>query len=147
MRAIFDELALPLQIASCFIMTGVILVIQLIHYPGFAQIDKILFTNFHARHSKALGLIAGPMMCAELITALWLARSGAPGFVLNAAAVLILWFLTFFISVPAHNHLAFGFDEKIWRRLLTTNWPRTILWCLRTAFFFIFLTTLIKAAS
>lgn len=116
-------------------MAGVISVIQLIHYPCFVHIDRGQFSGFHLQHSKVLGLIAGPAMCIELLSAVWLARNGSLIFVVNLAAVITLWCLTFFVSVPAHNLLASGFQEKAWQRLVSTNWIRTALWGLRAVLF------------
>lgn len=129
MKTSVDAFALYLQFASCLYMAGVISVIQLIHYPSFIHINREQFPNFHQQHSKALGIIAGPAMCIELFSALWLARSGLWFFTINVAAVGVLWFLTFFISVPSHNQLTAGFDQKAWERLVKTNWFRSFLWC------------------
>ena len=127
-----DSWALTIQTASCFFMTGVILIIQRIHYPCFAQIKIEEFSNFHGQHTKALGSIAGPAMILELVSALWLSRWGEPWWVLNAIGVCSLWALTFLVSVPAHNRLAKGFDQTAWRRLVSTNWLRTLLWGVRS---------------
>lgn len=116
-------------------MAGVISVIQLIHYPSFVHISRDQFLGFHSQHSKALGLIAGPMMCIELFSALWLAKNGNVFFIANLICVVSLWCLTFFISVPAHHQLAAGFNEKAWSRLVKTNWLRTLLWCIRAIVF------------
>lgn len=142
MNTLFDSTALSIQFTSCTFLAGIISVIQLIHYPGFAFIHKEKFSEFHLRHTNALGFIAGPSMCLELISAVWLAKSGNTFFILNLLGVIILWLLTFLVSVPAHNYLRSGFDEKAWRRLVSTNWIRTIIWNLRAIAFsisFVFL--------
>jgi hypothetical protein len=127
-----DSFVWTLQISSCFYMTGVISVIQWIHYPSFANIEREKFSAFHKKHINALGFIAGPAMVIELVTALWLTKSGNPFFILNALLVCLLWFITFFISVPLHNRLAENFDEPVWRKLLKTNYLRSFLWILRS---------------
>jgi hypothetical protein len=129
-----DSLAWTAQIASCFYMTGVISVIQSIHYPSFKFIQKD-FTQFHADHCRSLGLIAAPMMCLELASALWLVKNGEFWLLVNLATVVLLWALTFLVSVPAHNKLATGFDELAWSHLVKTNWWRTILWLARSMVF------------
>lgn len=129
-----------LHFAACFFMTGVISVIQLIHYPCFAEIEPGKFAQFHARHSRALGWIAGPAMCVELATAIWLVKSGHAGWMLNLAAVAALWLITFGVSVPAHNRLATGFDLSAWQRLCRTNWLRSALWGARSLVFACVLT-------
>lgn len=127
-----DHVALAIQFASCLFMTGVISVIQLIHFPSFARIDRQQFTLFHRHHSTALSLIAGPAMVGELLSTLWLARDWATWPILSAVSVVALWAATFFISVPAHNRLAEGFDEGLWRRLVATNWLRSAIWSVRS---------------
>lgn len=130
-----DSIALSLQILSCLFMAGVISVIQLIHYPSFVFIKEQEFKKFHTLHTKALGWIAGPFMLIELLTALWLAKNGGLGFILNLLAVLLLWGVTFLISVPSHHILANGFNEKAWIRLVKTNQIRTLLWSIRAVMF------------
>lgn len=138
-----DSAALAVHIVSCVFMAGVISVVQLIHYPCFVQIDKAQFSNFHLRHTRALGWIAGPAMCAELISAIWIARSGNLFLILNLVSVITIWILTFSISVPSHKRLAMGFNETAWRRLLGTNWLRSFLWCSRALLFLISLVFLL----
>lgn len=127
-------------------MTGVIFLIQLIHYPSFNMIDKQYFVEFHSRHTQALGWVAGPFMLAELLTALWLARLGNGWFVVNALLTGILWVVTFAISVPYHHQLESGFDEKAWKGLTKSNWLRTTIWCGRSLAFLLALTLEIKVS-
>ncbi len=136
----FDRLAWVLQIFSCFYMTGVILIIQRIHYPSFRMVDRKHFVEFHACHTQALGWVVGPVMCIELVTAFWLARSGNAWLVANLLGTILLWAITFAVSVPYHNRLTNGFDEKSWQGLKNTNWWRTSLWSLRSFAFLIFLS-------
>ena len=130
-----DFAILAIHFAGCFYMTGVILVIQFIHYPCFAQIERSKFAQFHNGHSNALGWIAGPAMIVELLSALYIAREASSLAILNLCAVLLLWGITFLVSVPAHNRLARGFEEQAWHRLIGTNWFRTALWGLRSCSF------------
>lgn len=139
-----DQFALALQLASCFTMTGVILVIQLIHYPCFSQISRSSFTAFHAQHSSVLSLTAGPVMTVELFSALWLAQNGNPWLILNVLAVTLTWLITFFISVPSHNQLSQGFNQNAWEKLVQTNWLRTGLWSLRSLAFLVWLSVLLR---
>ena len=147
MTAALLTTSLVLQAASCFLMTGVILVIQLIHYPCFIHMDRQKFPEFHKKHTAALGLIAGPLMILEFATAVILL--GGPGTwqKVNLLTVVILWAITFFISVPAHNKLALGFDHGSWRKLVSTNWMRTVLWSGRSVFYFFLLLHLFSIHS
>lgn len=118
--------------ASCF-MAGLIAIIQFIHYPAFAIIDRSRFKEFHERHSKALLFIAGPVMLVELVTAVHLAASRDLLMFVNLCVVLVLFLLTFLVSAPLHAKLANGFTTEVWARLVKTNWLRTGLWFLRAA--------------
>ena len=117
---------------SAFYMCGMIWLIQLIHYPSFFHINASSFQQFHSQHTAVMGLIVGPAMVVELLTALWLLNYETNLFNLaNATIILALWLLTFLVSVPLHNKLAQGHDLAIIQNLIQTNWPRTILWTVR----------------
>lgn len=121
------------HIAACCFMAGLIAITQFIHYPAFAMIDRKKFVEFHKRHSKALGSIAGPVMLVELVTAVHIATSLDWFMLVNLCAVLVLFILTFLVSAPLHTRLANGFELEVWVRLVKTNWLRTGLWFLRAA--------------
>ena len=141
MTAQWDSYVLALHIGACFYMTGVIAVIQSVHYPSFADIADLKFVDFHRRHSDGLGFIVGPVMVVELATALWLCHNLGALAILNFAAVLGLWLSTFLISVPCHNSLASGFLADAHRKLVRTNWIRTALWSSRSLAFLLVLAT------
>ena len=49
-------------------------------------------------------------------------------------AVLQIWASTFFLSVPCHEKLARdGFTEETVRKLIISNWMRTLVWTGRSA--------------
>ncbi len=55
---------------------------------------------------------------------------------LAAAGLLLLvtiWLSTFFVQVPCHRALERGFDARVHRRLVSSNWIRTAGWSLRAA--------------
>jgi hypothetical protein len=115
----------------CAYMTGVIWLIQLVHYPSFQRINAGEFRAFHSTHTRFLGLLVGPAMVGELVSAAVLASTWEPLWILNFALVLALWGATFFMSVPLHNTLAAGRDPRAMDRLVLTNWPRTCIWTVR----------------
>ena len=43
----------------------------------------------------------------------------------------VIWSSTFLVQIPCHESLAKGFDAVVHRRLVTTNWSRTVAWSLR----------------
>lgn len=128
-----------LQFACCFYLTGVIWVIQLTHYPAFSFIGEKDFIRFHARHTTVMGLIVGPVMVVELVTAIILCFQYEVGWLCNLAAVVVVWFSTFFLSVPCHNKLSRGLDPVEINKLVRSNWLRTVIWTMRSVLFFILL--------
>jgi hypothetical protein len=122
-----------LQLVTCCFMTGLIWVIQLVHYPSFVYATRESFTAFHDFHSTRITWIVGPVMTLELVTAVALCLSSAASafWWLNLGGVMAIWACTAFLSVPYHNQLSAAFSAEAASALVTTNWPRTILWSLR----------------
>lgn len=121
------------HLVACAFMTGIIWIIQVLHYPAFLSIDVNRFGAFHALHSSRMGYLVGPVMVFELITGVLLVMNQPRSWPLMANLGLIvgLWLLTFLVSVPLHNFLATSLDPQKIEALIMTNWPRTILWNLR----------------
>jgi carbon starvation protein CstA len=72
------------------------------------------------------------------LTPVWLLLqppAGIPGWSTKAglALVVIIWGVTFLVSVPCHATLSAGFDASAHDRLVSTNWIRTIGWTARAA--------------
>jgi hypothetical protein len=114
-------------------MAGVILVVQVLTYPTFKKIDENQFAAFHAEHSRKVTFIVLPPMALELLTAAALVYLFTDHlfFWTNLVLVLAIWIVTFFLSVPAHNHLSTKQDLKKIDFLVLSNWLRTALWSLR----------------
>lgn len=118
--------------AATWFMTGLIWVIQVVHYPLFARVGAEGYRDYQLAHQSLISLIVGPAMLVEaLATAAILAtRRDAPA--ITAAILLaIIWASTAFLQVPMHNALANGFDAQAHARLVDTNWIRTIAWTAR----------------
>jgi hypothetical protein len=58
--------------------------------------------------------------------------------------VMLIWLVTFFVSVPIHNELITGLRHELVSRLVATNWLRTITWTLRTILLAYMMIKLIK---
>ncbi len=111
---------------SVLFMTGVIWLIQLVHYPLMVYVKPEEFPVFHAEHSRWITVVVGPMMLLQLGTSFLINSYLA---VLFSVAVFAA---TFFVSVPLHNQLAGGLDPTVLQQLVRTNWIRTILWTLHS---------------
>ncbi len=45
--------------------------------------------------------------------------------------VVLIWLSTFTLQVPIHKKLQSGKDKTLIRRLLKTNWIRTVAWSMK----------------
>ena len=130
---------LALQIFSCFFMTGVLWLVQILIYPGFRLVPASGLGLFHEFHTRKITWIVAPLMLTELFTAAWLAwERTEPLLIWNLILVLGAWLLTALVSVPLHNRLSHQPEVSI-HRLVQTNWPRTALWTLRSGLWLFFL--------
>lgn len=118
-------------------MTGLIWFVQLVHYPLFARVGAAEWPRYADAHRRATSFLVAPLMGMELVAAvaIFLARRDLT----TAAASSLLgvvWFSTAFVQVPLHQRLSRTFDPAIVRRLVTTNWIRTVAWTARTVLAF-----------
>ena len=116
-------------------MTGVIWVIQLVHYPTFHFVNPSLFIEFVNFHAGRISLIVTPLMVMELGAASVLVWSNHTSTARMAGLLLLIaiWLATFMLSVPCHSQLLKGYNAAITDKLIATNWIRTLGWSLRTA--------------
>lgn len=117
-------------------MTGLIWMVQIVHYPLMADVGGDFFVNYEARHTQSITFVVLPMMVLELGTAIYLSwqPGGMPKMWLGIAlgALLLIWLSTFLLQVPLHERLGTQFDTDAHQKLVSTNWIRTILWSLRS---------------
>ena len=116
------------------VMTGVIWVIQIVHYPSFHFVEKELYTAFQKFHMNRISIIVIPIMLSELITGLLLLldKSSKSSLLITSFVILILiWAITGVFFSKAHNKLIIGYQELVVNQLIVMNWIRTLLWTLR----------------
>lgn len=120
---------------STLLMTGVIWVIQLVHYPLFALVGDRGYTDYQAQHMKRITWLVGPLMTLELCSSLQLFQVAPARHVQLTFVGLILlgaiWLSTATLQVPAHTKLTVAWDEEAHKRLVWSNWLRTALWSAR----------------
>lgn len=118
------------------LMTGVIWLVQLVHYPLFLGLDHSTFPKWHQFHSRKITLIVAPLMVLELLISFLLFLGWPMAIsILFFVLTLFIWACTFFISVPLHNCLEEkGFELKVIRKLINTNWLRTGLYSVKFIF-------------
>jgi len=122
--------------AATWFMCGLIWFVQGVHYPLFGAVGRETFSAYHAAHSRLTTYVVAVPMCVELATAvllLWTRPSGVPAWSAWAGLGLLLaiWVSTGALQVPRHNELGGGFEEIAHRRLVDSNWIRTIAWSAR----------------
>ena len=116
------------------IMTGVIWVIQIVHYPSFHFIEKELYTAFQKFHMNKISIIVIPIMLAELITGMMLfldKSSKSPFLIISFVILVLIWLITGVFFSFSHNELMMGYQELVVNQLVVMNWIRTLLWTLR----------------
>ena len=128
---------LLIHIAATLTMLGIIWVIQIVHYPLFAQVGEEHFQAYEQAHTRLITFVVFPPMVIELVTGIMLVLNrpiGVSGWVPIAGLLLliVIWLSTAFLQVPMHNILSSGFDAEAHRRLVQTNWIRTVCWTIRS---------------
>ncbi len=128
---------LVVNAAATWFLTGLIWVIQIVHYPLFSYADRATYPAFADAHSRLITLVVGPAMLVEVVTSAWLvmdrpealsARMAWTGLLL----VGVIWASTAVLQVPMHGQLANGYDARAHAWLVTSNWIRTAAWTARS---------------
>lgn len=122
-----------IHLVATLFMAGLIVFVQVVHYPLMARVGDASFRDYEAAHTLRTGWVVMPPMVAELGTALWLAGlPPAPGLrglaVGGAVLVGLIWLSTALLQAPAHGRLTRGWDPAVHRFLVRSNWIRTALW-------------------
>lgn len=126
-----------IQLLVTSALTGLIWIVQLVHYPGFRYVDQTQFVDFQYHHMRSISYVVVPLMLVELVLACW-SQTAFWGknevYLISTASILliVIWLVTFLVSSPIHSQLVTrGYDEKLIARLVNTNWIRTLAWSLR----------------
>ncbi len=127
------DLAALLHLVSTLLMAGVILFVQIVHYPLMSRVGTSSFAAYEADHTSRTSWVVMPLMLTELVTAVLLALVGPSRGVayVGLALLAVIWLSTFLLQVPAHRRLSGGFDPSAHKRLVRTNWIRTVAWLAR----------------
>jgi uncharacterized YccA/Bax inhibitor family protein len=125
--------ALLLHTAVTLVLVGLIWTIQIVHYPLFHEVGPAAFPAYHLRHMWLISCIAGPLMVAEVVSAVGVLYLGnySPLYLFSLGALGAVWLSTFVYQVPVHARLAQGYDAEAIQQLVTTNWLRALAWTVR----------------
>jgi len=129
-------------------MTGVIWIVQVVHYPLFSQVGEDGYVEYQRLHMQKITWVVMPAMLFELITAVGLVIPDLLGLGslesinelalswLNLFGLIIIWASTALLQVPNHAKLLKGFEREAHSNLVCWNWIRTIVWSVRVAVLF-----------
>jgi len=124
---------LLLHAITTWVLCGLIWTIQVVHYPLFEDVGHEKFPGFHGRHMRLITWIVAPLMFLEVGSAglllFWGERSWL--FLLSLAALAVVWLSTAVSQVPMHDQLVRGYNAEVIRKLVLTNWWRTLAWTIR----------------
>ena len=123
---------LKVHLFSSFALTGIIWLVQVVHYPSFRFVEEETYPEFQRFHVSRIPRIVAPLMIIEALTGIILLVRGIhfPDYVLwiNIICIIGIWLTTGFINNPKHEKLAAGKDLNVIHALILSNWPRTVLW-------------------
>ncbi|MEM7139607.1 MAG: hypothetical protein AAF548_01165 [Actinomycetota bacterium] len=129
-------------------MGGLIWFVQVVHYPLFAAVGDNRFVAYEHDHTRRTAWVVGPFMAVEGVTALVLLGSPIEGVRLlafvGAALLAAVHASTVLLQVPAHRRLSSEADPTVMRRLVATNWIRTVGWSARSV---VAMAIVLEAAS
>lgn len=129
------ELVFHIHLLCTHAMIGLIWFVQVVHYPMFDSVGEKQFTDYQIRHMRLTTYIVSPFMIGEFITLFWLFSIpqffSNQLFLVSSGLFVVIWVSTAALQVPCHNRLLKSFEPSIHRKLVNSNWIRTIAWSLR----------------
>ena len=131
-----DMLLLVVHLAATAALAGLAWVVQLVVYPAFLLVGGTpAWPAVHAAHTRAIAFVVGPPWAVQgAALALLLLRDGLSGLVVVTGLLALTTVgVTVAVSVPLHARLGRAYDETAARRLVATNWLRTVAWTAGTA--------------
>ena len=136
LNALHPITLLLVHAGATWTMVGVIWVMQLVHYPLFAQVGAGTYTTYQALHMQRITWIVGPVMLVELgavsvLAAGYVAAVPALYAWIGAGLLALIWISTGLVQAPLHGMLTDGFDAQTHTWLVRSNWIRTVAWTLR----------------
>lgn len=127
------ELAVANLVLAAY-MTGVIWVVQVVHYPLFAAVGTEQWARYEAAHRRRITFVVGPPMLAQPVVGVLLCLE-RPGLLsaVNLALAVALLAVTVVVFGRLHERLERGWSAPDHRRLLRLNAWRTAAWSAQTA--------------
>ena len=148
----FQVVVVLVQVSTTMAMVGLIWFVQIVHYPLFSQVGVERFSDYERMHRRVTSYVVAPIMLAELLSSILLLLDrphsiSLPATTLGLLLLVVIWGSTFLIQVPLHTRLNETYDPIAHRRLVGSNWLRTVGWTLRGILVLWMVAGLIPTAS
>ncbi len=132
-----EELLFKTHLATSWFMTGLIWLIQIVHYPLFAKVGESHFKDYHSFHTRHITFIVAPVMLIELasfVGLIFVITQSPLNLPIIGLFLLVAWVTTALISVPAHEKLSVGLYYQTCQRLVVSNWLRVGAWSCKSIY-------------
>lgn len=125
------------NLAGTALMVGFIWTIQLLTYPMMQAVPADGFVAYELMHRNRVTALLAVLAPTEIVATAGVVVfvDDVPGWLAIGATALLfaLWLSTLLFYAPLHMRLSTGFDAVVHRRLVRTNWIRTVAWTVRGA--------------
>jgi hypothetical protein len=126
------------HLVATLFMVGLIWFVQVVHYPLMAGVGEDGFVAYEAQHRNRTAAVVGLPMAVEGVCTVWLFLVPPEGMsralpLVGGLVLAVVLASTVWLQVPMHDRLSRGLDTGAARRLVATNWVRTVGWSVRGA--------------
>lgn len=125
------------NLAGTALMVGFTWTIQVLTYPMMKAVPADGFVAFELMHRNRVTAVLAVLAPTEIVAAAGVAMfvDDVPSWLSVGAGALLfaIWLSTLLFYAPLHMRLSTGFDPVLHRRLVRSNWVRTIAWTVRGA--------------
>jgi hypothetical protein len=125
------------NLAGTALMVGFIWTIQLLTYPMMRAVPAdgfVAFELMHRTRATAVLAVLAPIEIVATVGVVLVVEDVSAWLAVGSAVLLVaIWSSTLLFFAPLHMRLSTGFDPAVHRRLVSTNWLRTVAWSLRGA--------------
>ena len=119
------------HLATSFFMCGLCWFVQIVHYPLFLSIRSEDLPGYE-RKNFVTAYLTVPVMVIEMLTGLYLLYLTPEWpYILNVILLVIIALSTAIFQVPYHLRLMQKTDQSLIKKLIHTNWIRTLSWTSR----------------
>ncbi len=105
--------------------------VQLIIYPSFLYYTPEAFLKWHRKYTASLTIIVAPLLAGQGLSVAYQFFTDMSLYTFSVALLISsVTVFTFVFFMPLHMRLQNAHSEKDIRRLIYTNWFRTLIWSL-----------------